>query len=260
MKEISKWWPRNVADYQIKTKHLSMIQHGAYTLLLDHYYLTNKPIPAIAEQVWRICGAVAPIEQDAIAFVLSEFFVERDGFYHHDRVDEELKRRDSISKKRAKAGAKGNSSPKRKHNSPAKTKATANATANDPAIAPTDTYISKEIEGSLRSPSPKKGLDFCFDSKKFINLTDEQIELWQNAYPALNVKIQLSQIAAWLIANPKNRKSNYERFITNWLKREQDRAPRADAGRNYTQSHPTKSERAATAIRESVEELSGFSS
>jgi len=30
-------------------------------------------------------------------------------------------------------------------------------------------------------------------------------------------------MAAWLVANPKQRKKNYQRFITNWLSREQDR-------------------------------------
>jgi len=36
----------------------------------------------------------------------------------------------------------------------------------------------------------------------------------------------LASAAAWLVANPKNVKSNYARFLTSWFKRAQDRAPR----------------------------------
>lgn len=47
---------------------------------------------------------------------------------------------------------------------------------------------------------------------------------WAAAYPACDLDRQLAAMHAWLTANPtKARKSNYERFITNWLAREQDR-------------------------------------
>ena len=47
---------------------------------------------------------------------------------------------------------------------------------------------------------------------------------WAAAYPACNLDRQLAAMHAWLTANPERaRKSNYERFITNWLKKEQDR-------------------------------------
>jgi hypothetical protein len=46
---------------------------------------------------------------------------------------------------------------------------------------------------------------------------------WAAAYPACDLDRQLAAMHAWLTANPERaRKSNYERFITNWLKREQD--------------------------------------
>jgi len=48
---------------------------------------------------------------------------------------------------------------------------------------------------------------------------------WRGAYPALTLDAELSKAAAWLIANPKNQKSNYARFLTNWLTKAQDRAP-----------------------------------
>ncbi|MFH1985983.1 MAG: hypothetical protein ABIL58_29455 [Pseudomonadota bacterium] len=47
-------------------------------------------------------------------------------------------------------------------------------------------------------------------------------------YPAVDVKNEIRAMAGWLDANPKNRKTagGMKRFITNWLKKQQDRAPR----------------------------------
>jgi len=55
---------------------------------------------------------------------------------------------------------------------------------------------------------------------------------WLEAYPAVSVKHELSSASAWLMANPKNQKSNYARFLTNWLTRAQDKAGRLGGGKS----------------------------
>lgn len=60
------------------------------------------------------------------------------------------------------------------------------------------------------------------------SISAEQKALWQRAYPALSLDVELSKAAAWILANPRNVKSNYARFITNWLVRSQERAPRIE--------------------------------
>lgn len=52
---------------------------------------------------------------------------------------------------------------------------------------------------------------------------------WQKAFPAIDVQNQIARAELWLNANPANRKSNYERFLLNWLTRAQDNAPRVGA-------------------------------
>lgn len=47
------------------------------------------------------------------------------------------------------------------------------------------------------------------------------------AYPAVDVAREIFAAEAWLVANPKNRKSDGPRFITGWLTRAQNSAPRA---------------------------------
>jgi hypothetical protein len=71
-----------------------------------------------------------------------------------------------------------------------------------------------------------------FDGSSFSGY-EKFVEKWQEAYPAINVLQELRKAEAWLIANPKNSKSNYERFLNNWLSRAQDKAPSA---RGSTQS------------------------
>lgn len=56
---------------------------------------------------------------------------------------------------------------------------------------------------------------------------------WSVAYPAVNVGSEVAKAAAWLTANPKNRKSNYARFLVNWLVRAQDKAPAVGGGRMH---------------------------
>jgi uncharacterized protein YdaU (DUF1376 family) len=123
----SIWWPRYVGDYQRKTAHLSLIEHGAYTLLLDHYYSTAKPLPANASVLHRVCRAFAPDEQGAVQSVLDQFFtLEPDG-YHNKKADKELLKRGEISKKRQNAALIRHS------------KDDASAPANAPASAHTTT-------------------------------------------------------------------------------------------------------------------------
>lgn len=60
------------------------------------------------------------------------------------------------------------------------------------------------------------------------SIPDLLMTQWRGAYPALSLDAELAKAAAWLVSNPKNRKSNYGRFLTNWLSKAQDRAPRVN--------------------------------
>jgi uncharacterized protein YdaU (DUF1376 family) len=40
------YYERHMGTYAKKTMHLTMLEHGAYTLLLDRYYVTEEGIAA----------------------------------------------------------------------------------------------------------------------------------------------------------------------------------------------------------------------
>jgi len=80
-----------LGDYARDTAHLSMLEHGAYRLMLDHYYATGKSLPNDNAALYRICGAVSKPERDAVTRVAEAFFpVNGDGTRHNNRADKEI--------------------------------------------------------------------------------------------------------------------------------------------------------------------------
>lgn len=100
------WYARYVGDYQRKTSHLSILEHGAYNLLLDHYYATGRPLPANASVLHRICRAFASDEQAAVKSVIDQFFYLENGCYYNKKAEQELAKRCNLSEKRRQAAKK----------------------------------------------------------------------------------------------------------------------------------------------------------
>jgi len=70
-------------------------------------------------------------------------------------------------------------------------------------------------------PGPKVVWD---PVKGFAGVTDAMRDEWRVAFPACDLTIQFAQMNQWLKANPlKARKSNWQAFIVNWLRKSQDR-------------------------------------
>ncbi len=82
------YYERHLGDYSKDTAHLTMIEHGAYGLLLDRYYGTEAGIPA--DQVHRIARARTKEEKAAVDVVLAEFFQLVDGVWINKRAEEEI--------------------------------------------------------------------------------------------------------------------------------------------------------------------------
>ena len=51
------------------------------------------------------------------------------------------------------------------------------------------------------------------------------VDLWQESFPAVDVKQQLLSMKSWSVSNPKKRKtkSGMLAFVNNWLSKEQNR-------------------------------------
>ena len=91
------YFKRNIGDYHKKAGRLSMIEHGAYTLLIDACY-DRERFPTIDEAIdW--CWARTAEEIAAVRFVLQKFFTLEDGCYTQSRISEEVASYRSRSRK-----------------------------------------------------------------------------------------------------------------------------------------------------------------
>ena len=84
-------------------------------------------------------------------------------------------------------------------------------------IAPND--FSNEKSNSEQTHK----INFNFKSLTWENITEKDIVIWEEAYPAVDIKQELLKIKAWLVSNPEKKKKNYKRFINNWLIKVQDK-------------------------------------
>lgn len=146
------WYPRYTGDYSRKTKHLTMLEHGAYNMLLDHYYATGEPLffsnaSGNAElmpdhsRLYRLCSAITKEEQNAVDAVLRMFFTMTKDGYINKKAKEVIETQLEKHQKRVEAGRKGG---KQKYSN-AKSNDTAKPKQPEPEPEP-DISITKVIE------------------------------------------------------------------------------------------------------------------
>lgn len=83
---------------------------------------------------------------------------------------------------------------------------------------------SESIEAEEQPPSPV----YCTiitNRKEEYPITEDMVDLWQESFPAVDVKQQLLSMKSWSVSNPKKRKtkSGMLAFVNNWLSKEQNR-------------------------------------
>ena len=105
MKRQLHWYARDVEAYGRDTAHLSLAEHGAYNLLLDHYYSTQGSIPSGID-LRRVCRAMTEEEGSVVDRIVDQFFPidPSDGRRHNKRADAEIRKISGVRELRSKAG------------------------------------------------------------------------------------------------------------------------------------------------------------
>lgn len=106
---------------------------------------------------------------------------------------------------------------------------TSHVTTGDVTVTPqnrTEQNREEENKEPTGSSAANEKISFDRSTGKFAGLAQAKLELWRNAYPAVHLQTEISKAAVWLQENPKNKKSNYGRFLAAWLGRAQDKAPK----------------------------------
>ena len=86
------YYPKNIGDYRRDTMHLSLLEHGVYMTLIDHYILNEEPFSDNIEDILWLVGARTEEEKNAVSLILNKFFKKNDDGYYHKRCDEEIQR------------------------------------------------------------------------------------------------------------------------------------------------------------------------
>lgn len=144
------WMPFYVGDYLSDTMHLTTLEHGAYVLLIIHYWRTG-PLPDDDRELATI-ARMEPRAWKGIATKLRRFFRPLDGELHHKRIDHELANAAANVEQRRAAGLA--SAEARKRQREANEKPTGVDTS-EPTSVPTVVGDKDQREGKP-SPSPSQ--------------------------------------------------------------------------------------------------------
>lgn len=129
--------PLYVADYLADTGHLGAAEHGAYLLLIMHYW-ANGGLPDDDRKLARIARMDASEWADARE-TIGEFF--SDG-WRHERIEKHLAEANAAYERRAEAGRKGGLS---------KAKAESEHCSSNASALPKQSEPEPDISSSLRS-------------------------------------------------------------------------------------------------------------
>lgn len=95
-----------IGDYQRDTGTLTLAEHGAYVLMLQHLYATEKPLPT-GRELHRLLRAENKAERDAIDNVACRFWRLADDGLVNDRALEEIKKREHQATVNREIGKRG---------------------------------------------------------------------------------------------------------------------------------------------------------
>lgn len=107
------WYPHYVGDYHRDTMHLSTLEHGAYRLLMDAYWINQGPLPDDDRKLSNIVK-LSLSDWSAIRSTIASFFQitdEEPRLWIHKRIDFELSK--ALKQKKSKSLAAYNTNKKR---------------------------------------------------------------------------------------------------------------------------------------------------
>ena len=108
-------YQHNIKTFNNATRHLTRVERALYRDLIELYYDTEQPLPAVDfDRLARRVMAHSEEEKAALQFVLDEFFERTGDVYTHDYCDEQIENFKASTTAKARAGKASAESRKRK--------------------------------------------------------------------------------------------------------------------------------------------------
>jgi len=192
------YYKRNLGDYAKKAGRLTMLQHGAYTLLIDSCY--DREVFPTLEQALEWTWASTEAEVEAVKFVLSRFFVlDKDGCYVQDRILQELLHyhKNADTNKRIADEREA----KRRENRTKREQVVDEAPPNHKPLTINHKPIEKKILGKRLASDftfPKEWAEFCIETRPELHPTktfDQFKDYWTSVAGQKGIK--LDWFATW---------------------------------------------------------------
>lgn len=259
----SAWYPFYPGDHARDTGNLTLMEEGALRRLLDHYYSTGGPLPPDFNQLFRICRAFDENERTAVKSVLSGFFVLSADGWCNSKADKVVEHQEKIARRNYERTVKATAAAKAKRESVTDNVTNtvtenATSTATD-TVTDSVTYTQPEPEPEPEPKTEPEVKGYCPEQSKtdcpgpskpaVVNavpvvletetpaillplvdktdypLSDTQVSEYSELYPAVDVMGELRKMRAWLISNPRQKKTRAGilRFVNYWLSKEQDK-------------------------------------
>lgn len=99
------YYKRHLGDYAKKTRTLTVLQHGIYTLLLDLYY--SEEAPVTATDAYTVCQARTAKDRAAVDTILTKFFTQDRDLWRNPKADEVIAKYHAKAPKNAESGRLG---------------------------------------------------------------------------------------------------------------------------------------------------------
>ena len=210
------YYKRNIGDYAKKAGRLSMLEHGAYTLLMDAIY-DRETFPTLEEALdWA--WARDDAEVAAIKFVLSKFFTLDGDRYVQKRIQDELDSYKAKAETNARIAKDREAKRKSKHE-PSRNVHEACEEKHEPSPNHKPLTINQEpltsnqyiytfdldyVNANLLK-SGRKPVD-----QKYIDQLQPQFELYYANQPMADNKA-LVKFVQWIMRNQDSEKQNAEK-------------------------------------------------
>lgn len=164
MSAALNYYKHHLGDYAKKTGHLSLLEHGAYLLMLHAYYGTEKPLPS-GEHLYRMARAHTKAERAAVDSIARQFWKKTESGLVNGRAFDELEDATRLAEI---AKANGNHGGR-----PRKTQRVSETEPTGKAIQTPDSNIQNPIPTHSDSRTPKTNPKSCVGDWKPLKTADE---------------------------------------------------------------------------------------
>lgn len=185
---LPPWMPFYPADYLASTGHLTCAQHGAYLLLILHYW-SKGGLPTDERQLARIARMTGR-EWRSSRDVLAAFFGAE---WRHERIEKELEKAIAKSAKRAVYGSRGGTAKSLKSRRPSLAKASALPHQKDAFALASSSEPEKEMSlpsGASSAPPERVGDEPQRDAGESIRDFMKRYDDWERRRLAVGTCIQ----------------------------------------------------------------------